>query len=89
MKVITREEALLIYNDGPESVIKVICELSAQVVSLEKRVKALEEQIGKNSHNSSKPPSSDGLNKPTSLAFQLSMQFKMAERSTQSLYPSS
>ncbi len=70
MKIITREEALAIYHSGQESVIKVICELSAQVVKLtekitvlEERVKILEEQKVKNSHNSSKPPSSDGFQK--------------------------
>jgi len=70
MKIITREEALAIYHSGQESVIKVICELSAQVVKLtekiivlEERVKILEEQKVKNSHNSSKPPSTDGLQK--------------------------
>ena len=68
MRPITREEALAIYHAGPEAVVKVICELSAQVVALgkqvaflEQRVKTLEEQLSKNSHNSSKPPSSDGL----------------------------
>ena len=71
MKVITREEALAIYHAGPEAVVKVICELSAQVVKLtekismlEERVKILEEEKAKNSRNSSKPPSSDGYLKP-------------------------
>ncbi len=72
MKVITREEALAIYHSGPETVVKVICELSAHVVKLaekitvlEERVKTLEEQKSKNSHNSSKPPSTDGFQKKT------------------------
>ena len=71
MKVITREEALAIYHAGPEAVVKVICELSAQVVRLtekinmlEERVKTLEEEKAKNSRNSSKPPSTDGFMKP-------------------------
>lgn len=66
MKVITPEEALAIYHAGPEAVVKVICELSAQVVKLsekinmlEERIKILEEEKSKNSRNSSKPPSSD------------------------------
>ena len=71
MKVITREEALAIYYAGPEAVVKVICELSAQVVRLtekvsmlEERIRILEEEKAKNSRNSSKPPSSDGFMKP-------------------------
>ena len=38
--------------------------LSAQNVQLTERVKDLEARLGKNSQNSSKPPSTDGLNKP-------------------------
>ena len=34
------------------------------IKKLEERIKELEEQLHKNSHNSSKPPSSDGYNKP-------------------------
>ena len=71
MNVITREEALAIYHSGPEAVVKVICELSAQVVKLtekismlEERIKILEEEKAKNSRNSSKPPSSDGFMRP-------------------------
>lgn len=37
------------------------------VSNLEKRVHELERQLGQNSNNSSKPPSSDGLRKPTNL----------------------
>ena len=71
MNVISPEEALAIYHAGPEAVVKTICELSAKVCALsqtvaelEKRLKKLEDQVAKNSHNSSKPPSSDGFNKP-------------------------
>lgn len=60
----TPEEALAIYHAGPDVVVKVLCELHAESISLQKRVKTLEEQIAQNSRNSSKPPSSDGPQKP-------------------------
>ena len=71
MKVLTREEALAIYHRGPEAVVKIICELSQRVVILEEenkrfkeRLEALENRLALNSRNSSKPPSSDGYQKP-------------------------
>lgn len=73
--MLTREQALEIYRAGPEAVVKVICEFSRVVDSVEKlkkeierlqkRVRELEDQLGKNSRNSGKPPSSDGYNKPS------------------------
>jgi transposase len=67
----TPEEALSVYHAGPEVVVTVLGELSAQVELLQKQVAELQrevqrlrDQISKNSHNSSKPPSSDGLKKP-------------------------
>ena len=42
-----------------------ICrQMKQQITQLESRVKTLEEQLNQNSQNSSKPPSSDGLQKP-------------------------
>lgn len=59
----TPEEALSIYHAGPEVVVKVLCELSAQVellqkqvAELQKEVQRLKDQLAKNSRNSSKPP---------------------------------
>ena len=67
----TPEEALAIYNAGPDIVVKVLCELSSQVKLLQKQVddlqnemQKLKDQLAKNSRNSSKPPSSDGSKKP-------------------------
>ncbi len=64
MKALTREEALAIYQSGPEAVVKALCELSAAVERWERRVSELEQQLAKNSRNSNKPPSSDGYMKP-------------------------
>ena len=61
----TPEEALSIYHAGPEVVVKVLCELSKRVSELENEVQRLKDQLSKNSRNSSKPPSSDGLSKPS------------------------
>ena len=64
-KPLTREEAShLVYNE-PEKCIDLLVALSLAVEQLSKRVAALEAQIAKNSSNSSKPPSSDGFNKPS------------------------
>ena len=76
--MLTREEALAIYHAGPETVVRVLLEMDARIHALEQqvsaltvrldtseqRVKHLEKQLAKNSRNSSKPPSTDGFQKP-------------------------
>lgn len=70
-----REEILKVYEDGPEAVIQLITGLiqeftsviqqqRVEITELKERVHTLEQQLKKNSRNSSKPPSSDGFNKP-------------------------
>ena len=54
-----REEILTIYEAGPEAVINLINQLTARTAELEESVKLLNERLNKNSHNSSKPPSTD------------------------------
>lgn len=41
-----------------------VADFSATVESLNQTIRKLQEQLNKNSKNSSKPPSSDGLKKP-------------------------
>ena len=60
----TQEEALAIYRTGPENTVRVLLEMDARINAGEQRVRHLEERVAKDSHNSSKPPSSDGLSKP-------------------------
>ncbi|MHB8630291.1 MAG: DUF6444 domain-containing protein [Aggregatilineales bacterium] len=60
----TADEIDSVYAHGPAAV-KLLFERQAEVIrALEARVQALEDQLAKHSQNSSKPPSSDGLNKP-------------------------
>ncbi len=63
----TREEILAVYAAGPEAVVMLVQQLCAaherQIAALTARVEALEAQLNKDSHNSHKPPSSDGLKK--------------------------
>ncbi len=62
---ITEDEIRAIYDDGVGSVITLVNSLVDRINGLEARVEALENQLKKNSHNSSKPPSSDGFGKKT------------------------
>jgi transposase len=57
----SREEIHEAYLQGEEAVVALF---EQTIVQLAARVTALEEQQAKNSRNSSKPPSSDGLKKP-------------------------
>lgn len=60
----TRKQLLDIAKTNPEALVDIILALQEQVQILTRRVTELEQLINKNSRNSSKPPSSDGLNKP-------------------------
>ncbi len=59
----TPEEIRAIYQEGEEAVLRLVIELQTMLSTLAARVQALEDQQAKNSRNSSKPPSSDGLKK--------------------------
>jgi len=60
----TPEEIRALYHQGEEAVVAAFEQLVTLIRELEARVQALEDQLAKNSRNSHKPPSSDGLKKP-------------------------
>ncbi|MBI3740085.1 MAG: IS66 family transposase [Chloroflexi bacterium] len=60
----TPEQICAIYYEGEEATVNLITQLVQLITQLESRVQDLEDQLGKNSRNSGKPPSSDGLAKP-------------------------
>jgi transposase len=61
----TRDEFQAVYEAGPEAVWALFEHMQATIVALTARVQQLENQLATRSHNSSKPPSSDGLAKKT------------------------
>src|SRR5262245_50642841 len=60
----TPEDIHVTYLQGEEAVQALVGELTALILNLQAWVDALEDHLGKNSRNSRKPPSSDGLQKP-------------------------
>jgi transposase len=58
---ISRDEIRAVYAQGEDAVIALVEGLLERIAVLEERVEALENQISKNSRNSSKAPSSDGF----------------------------
>ena len=61
----TRDEIRAVYDAGPEAVIALVEQLLGAMVALTARVQQLENQRATRSHNSSKPPSSDGFAQKT------------------------
>lgn len=59
--MVTREEFQQVYDQGPDAVYALLLAMQAQIDALTARVEELEARLAKDSHNSSKPPSSDGL----------------------------
>jgi hypothetical protein len=69
--MLTHEDAQAIYCAGEETVVRVLLEMDVRIHALEQLVEDLQAQVyklqgqlAKNSRNSSKPPSTDGFQKP-------------------------
>jgi transposase len=60
----TEDEIRQAYHQGEEAVVALFREMILSMHILAERVQKLEDYIAKNSSNSGKPPSSDGLSKP-------------------------
>jgi len=65
IRQLSEDEIRQIYRQGEDAVVELVMSMNKQLILLAARVQALEDQLAKNSGNSNKPPSSDGLNKPS------------------------
>ncbi len=61
----TEAEVRSTYREGENAVVSLFEQLAVTIAQLVERVQVLEDQLAKNSSNSSKPPSSDGYEKPS------------------------
>jgi transposase len=68
----TDEDVRTAYRQGEEAVVALVGELRLAIRQLEAWVQGLEDQLSKNSRNSRKPPSSDGLKKPKPRSLRIS-----------------
>ena len=59
----SHEEIRTAYQQGEGAVIILFDQMAQNILLLTERIQSLEDRLAKDSHNSSKPPSSDGLNK--------------------------
>ena len=65
MGKIGEEEIRAVYLQGEEAIVELFMQMSSKIDVLAIRVQELEDRLAKNSGNSSKPPSSDGYQKPS------------------------
>ena len=64
IKILSEAEIRAIYRQGENAVVNLIQSMNQNLLLFTARVQALEDRLAKDSHNSGKPPSSDGLSKP-------------------------
>jgi len=64
---VSRNKLRAIFESGFEAVYRLVKKQSDEILSLKKRIKALEDRLGQNSSNSSKPPSTDWFKKKINL----------------------
>ncbi|OOR03920.1 transposase [Bacillus cereus] len=62
--MLKKQEILTVYQKGPQAVCDLVHHLEKQIQDLKGRIDELENRSKKNSTNSHKPPSTDGLRKP-------------------------
>jgi transposase len=62
-KRLSREQIIDLYKVGPEAVFSLVEHFQDSIQQLSVRVQKLELQENKDSHNSNKPPSTDGFGK--------------------------
>jgi transposase len=65
IKRITRDQLEALWNRDPEAVVDLFNAMVTAIENLEHRIEQLESQRDTDSHNSHKPPSSDGLQRTT------------------------
>ncbi|MEJ2353305.1 MAG: DUF6444 domain-containing protein [Anaerolineales bacterium] len=64
LRLLTEEEIRAAAREGEDAVVALVSGLVEAIALLSAEVQALRDQLAKNSRNSGKPPSSDGLRKP-------------------------
>ena len=62
---LSQDDIRAIYHQGEDAVVELIMSLITKINALYEKAQRLEDQLTKNSNNSNKPPSSDGLSKPS------------------------
>jgi len=65
IKLLGEAEIRAIYHQGEDAIVDLILSMNQSILALAQQVQVLKDRLSKDSHNSNKPPSSDGLSKPS------------------------